>query len=222
MRKIVITDGMHEADYIISMYNNRKNNLIVINGDEDACRYLSTNNGIPVMHGISSRERDLREAGAEDADLFIALSENDMDNYVACKTAKQLLGAKRCIATVINPKNVEVFRRLGVDSVVCSTYLLSEQIRSSASVENLINSLSLEDNKIIILELRITEGLSVQGKTLKDINISNLGSVSAIMRADKTIIPKGNTELLDGDKVLVVTSEEYRNRIVNLFQRKRK
>ncbi|MBQ4253856.1 MAG: TrkA family potassium uptake protein, partial [Erysipelotrichaceae bacterium] len=143
-------------------------------------------------------------------------------NYVACKTAKQLLEARRCIATVINPKNVEVFRRLGVDSVVCSTYLLSEQIRSSASVENLINSLSLEDNKIIILELRITEGLSVQGKTLKDINISNLGSVSAIMRADKTIIPNGNTELLDGDKVLVVTSEENRNRIVNLFQRKRK
>jgi trk system potassium uptake protein TrkA len=219
--KIVIADGMHEADYIISKYNSKANDLIVINEQEDACKYLSVSNGIPVMCARCTRESDLREAGAEDADLFIALSKNDMTNYVACKTAKQLLGAKRCIATVVNPKNVEVFRKLGIDSVLSSTYLLGEQIRNAASIENLINTLSLEDNKIIILEVRITPDLSVEGKTLKEINISDIGSISTVTRNQKVIIPNGNTELKANDKVLIVTTEESREAVTKVFQRKK-
>ena len=220
--KIVIFDGMHSADYIIRKYHNRKNELIVINSREEACQYLSQNNDIPVMYGKGTRESDLREAGAENADLFVALSKSDMDNYVACQTAKKLLNVKRCVSTVLNPKNVDLFKELGIDNVLSSTYLLGEQIRNAASIENLINSLSLEDEKIIILELRITKELRVEGMTLKDINISDIGSISVIIRDQKSIIPNGNTQLLADDKVLLVTNEENRAAIVKEFQRKKR
>ena len=113
--KIVIANGKHSADYIIHKYHNRYNDLIVINNLEESCRYLSMNNDIPVMYGQATRESDLREAGTENADLFIALSKNDMENYVACQTAKKLLNVKRCISTVTNPKNVDLFKELGRD-----------------------------------------------------------------------------------------------------------
>ena len=219
--KIVIADGMNEADYIISMYNTRQNDLVVINSSEDACHYLSSRNGIPVMMGKPTRENDLREAGAEDADLFLALSKNDMDNYVACQIAKKQLNAKKCIATVLNPKNVEVFKKLGVDSAVSSSYLLGEQIRNAASIENLINTLSLEDNKIKIIEMKITADQDVCGRSLKEISISSKGSVSTVTRGQKVIIPNGNTVLQANDKVLVVTTEENRESIISIFQRKR-
>lgn len=219
--KIVITDGEHEADYMISMFNSRKNDLIIINEDEDICKYLSHNSGIPVMRGISTRESDLRLAGAEDADLFIALSEDDVKNYVACKLAKNFLGAKRCIATVINPKNVDTFKNLGVDSVLCSTYLLGEQIRNNASIESLIHTLSLENNEINLIELKVTSDLFVCNKTLKDINISEIATVSSVYRSGKGIIPNGNTELLPGDKVLVVTTLNNRDKVVAVLQRKK-
>ena len=191
--KIVIFDGKNSADYIIGRYKNRNNDLIVINSNEEACRYLSLNHDIPVMYGKGTRESDLREAGAENADLFIALSKSDTDNYVACQTAKKLLNVKRCVSTVVNPKNVEIFRELGIDNVLSSTYLLGEQIRNAASIENLVNSLSLEDEKIILIELKITSNLQVEGMSLKDINISDIGSVSVIIRGQKSIIPNGNT-----------------------------
>ena len=219
--KIVIADGLHEADYIIKSYMSRKNDLIIINEDLDACSYLSANNGISVMHGRSTRESDLREAGAENADLFIALSKNDMNNYVACKTAKKLLNVKRCIATVLNPKNVDVFKKLGIDSVSCSTYLLGEQIRNAGAIENMINTLSLDDNKIMIIEFRITEDLKVCDMTLKDLKISHLGSVSTITRGPQVIIPNGNTRLHPDDRVLIVTKEENKNAIFNFFKRKK-
>lgn len=218
--KIVITDGLHEADYIISTYKSRNNDLIIINSSEEACKYLSVNNDVSVVFGKPTRENDLRDAGAEDADLLIALSKNDMDNYIICKTAKQLLNVKKVIATVLNPKNVDVFKRLGVDSAVSATYLLGEQIRNAASIENLINTLSLEENKIIILELKISADLRVRGKTLKDLNVSDKGSISTIVRGQKIIIPNGNTELLENDKVLIVTTEENHEEMLAIFQRK--
>lgn len=219
--KLVIADGMHEADYIISLFNTKYNELIVINEDEYACKYLSLNNDIPVMKGRCTRENELREAGAENCDLFIALSEDDYKNYVACKTAKELLGAKRCIATVINPKNVDIFKSLGIDSVISSTYLLGERVNNITSVENLINSLSLEDDKIQIVELKLTEGLEVIGKSLAEINISDIGTISSVMHDNSPIIPNGQTILHENDKVIVVTTKDNTDKIIGIFQRKK-
>lgn len=219
--KVVIADGYHEADYIINLFNDHKNDLVVINEDESICHYLSNNNDIPVMQGRCTRESDLKEAGAQDCDIFIALSEDDYKNYVACKTAKKLLNAKRCVATVINPKNVRIFKDIGIDMVVCSTYLLGEQIRNLTSIENMVNSLTLDDEKISILEIRITEGLDVEGKTLADINISDLGTVSSITRNGKTIIPNGQSMIIEGDKVLIVTTMENKDKIIEIFKRKK-
>ena len=218
--KIVIADGMHEADYIISMFNTDENELVIINEDVEACKYLSLKNDIPVMNGRCTRESELKEAGAEDCDLFIALSEDDYKTYVACKTAKYLFNAKRCVATVINPKNVSIFKSLGIDSVVCSTYLLGEQIDNISTIENMVNALPLEDDKVLILEFVLTSQHDVVGKSLADINISNIGAISSIIRDDAVIIPNGQTVLNENDKVLVVTKTENKKDIMNIFKRK--
>ena len=218
--KIVVADGKNRADYIISMFNTKDNELVVINEDEDACRYLSANNDIPVMRGRCTRENELREAGAENCDLFIALAQDDYKNYVACKMVKTLLGGKRCIATVLNPKNVSLFKQLGIDSVVSSTYLLAETVRNTTTVENMINALSIEDNKVKILEFVLEDGCKVIGKTLADINISNIGSISCIIRNDTVMIPNGQIELMTNDKVLIVTTAENTKKIIEVFQRK--
>ncbi len=220
--KIAIANGFHEADYIISLFNTRHNDLIVLNDDEYVCHYLSQKNGIPVMRGKATRKSDLEEAGAYDCDLFIALSEDDYKNYVACRTAKTQMNAKRCIATVINPKNVGVFKALGIDTAVSSVYMLGERIKSLTSVENMVNSLSMENEHIFIDEIMIKDDLDVAGKTLAEINISDLGSVASVIRNEKAMIPNGQTVIKDGDKVLIVTTAEDRNKVIHIFQRKRK
>ena len=219
--KIVIADGSHQADYIIGMYNNRENELIVINSDSQVAKYLSAKNGISVLNGKPTKESDLFDAGIDDADLFIALSENDVDNYVACKTAKKLFNVRKCIATVINPKNVDLFKQLGVDSVISSTYLLGEQIKNTSHIENLITTLSLEDNKINILEIMVREEYDVCGKTLKEIKVSDTASVSSVIRNERALIPTGDTMLEAGDKVLLVTTKEHYNEVAKIFQRKK-
>ena len=220
--KIVIADGLHEADYLIDLFNTKKNNLIVLNENEDVCRYLSFNHDIPILKAKCTKENELQEAVGQECDLFIALSDNDYKNYVACQAAKKFVNAKRVIARVSNPKNVAIFKELGIDKTICSTYLLGEQIRNISSIENLINTLSFEDDKIHILEIRIAEGLDVIGKTLADINLSELGTISSVVRHENVIIPNGSTTLEVDDRIVVVTTLENEKKIVEIIQRKKK
>lgn len=219
--KIVIANGEHEADYIINMFKEKNNEIIVINSDENICRFLSEANNIPVYSGKPTNIANLKEADVENADLFIALSQNDIDNYEACRIAKKLFNVKRCIATVINPKNVSVFKKLGIDSVVSSTYLLGEEIRSASGIEDMINTLSIEDNKIAIIEFTMKKGTQLCGVSLMDTNMSDIASISCIYRDGNAIIPNGQTVLLEGDKVLVVTTEENKQTIIDLFKSKK-
>jgi trk system potassium uptake protein TrkA len=216
--KIVIAGGNHEADYIISSYKRKQNNLIVINPVPAVAKYLSEHNGIPVVVGDITRESDLARAEIQGADLFIALDENDVNSYISCKMAMKLFSVKRCIATVLNPKNVQLFKQLGIETVVCSTYLLAEQIKNEASINNLINTLTLEDNQIIILEISVNAGDAVCGQSLSAISISDKAVVSAVYRNHKAIIPNGSTVLEKGDHVLVVTTIDHKDEIGAIFQ----
>lgn len=216
--KIVIAGGNHEADYIIGMYKNGNNELIVINGNYETCRYLSEKNGIQVINADPSKPNQLKDADCENADLLIALSDDDINNYVVCKTAKKLLNIKKCIAIVSNPKKVSTFKKLGVDSVISSTYLLAEQIKNESSIEDLIKTLTLEDNKIVIFEVTISENNRVCDKKLSELNMSSYASISCVYRAEKAIIPNGDTVLMPGDKVLTVTTKEYEDKAIAVFK----
>lgn len=217
--KIVIADGKHQADYIINVFNTPNNNLIIINDDLATCEYLSAKNNVSVIHGRCTKENDLALADAEDADLFIALNDNDITNYVACQTAKQIFNCKRCISKVMNPKNVDIFKKLGVDSVVSSTYLLCEHIKNEAIVDDMIKTLSLEDNKIQILEIKVNKDSFVCNKNLIELPISDYGTISAIYRNQRVIIPHGPTILLADDKVLIVTTNERKDDVLNIFKK---
>lgn len=220
--KIVIADGKHEADYIIKLFKNRNNKIIVINSDKDVCTYLSMQNDINTYYGSITKEYDLKSAYIENADLFIALSSEDVKNFVSCTMAKKIFNVKKCIANVINPKNVELYKKLGIDSVICSTYLLGNSIQNEANLENIIKTLSIENDKIMIAEVTILESFDVCNKQLKDLEIPAEASISCIYRGSHIIIPQGKTELLANDKVLVVCASVNKNLVLDYFQIKKK
>ena len=116
--RIVIADGSSAADYVIKAFRKIGNELIVINSRKDIVQYLVKSNQIPVIYGEPYKTSILREAHIEGADLFIALGKEDTDNFVSCMLAKKVFHVKKCICTVNDPSYVELFRKLGLDSVV--------------------------------------------------------------------------------------------------------
>ncbi len=218
--KIVLTGGKHESDYIISKLK-KKHNLIVINQDPSFAEYISSHNDIDVFPGDPTKAYTLSDADCQNADVFLALSDNDTDNYVACITAKNLFNIKRTVAKVKNPKNVELFKRLGIDSVISSTYLLAQTIINESSIENIIKTLSIEDEKIVMLELGIEADYQLVGKQIMDIQFPKRVNISCIFRDPHVIIPDGSTVIKPDDKLIMVTTPDHQDELIDFVQRKR-
>ena len=219
--KIVIADGFNNADYIIEMLQKQKkrNQIIVINSDKQHAAYLSEHHRIPVFCGNPYKNYVLKNANVKNADIFIALSESDTDNYVSCMLAKTAFNVKKCICIVTDPKNVELFKTLGIDSVVSSTYLLAETIQSESTVEDILKSLSIEDN-LIMFEIEVKSEYAIAHREIKDIGFPKNANISCIYRRSKVVIPNGSTLISPGDRLIIVTTPKTQKSIVDFVQTK--
>ncbi len=218
--KIVIANGTHEADFIIKKFKKEKHQMIVINNDKDFGSYISSSNRIPVIFGDPTKAYVLEDANAFNADVFIALSTNDIDNYVACMTAKKLFNIPRVVSIVRNPKRVDLFKTLGIDSVICSTYLLGESITSESIIEDFIKTISIENEKIVIVELIIDSECLLVNQKIKDANIPYFLNISCIYRDPDVIIANGDTVILPDDKLVIATTPEHHQESIDFIQRK--
>lgn len=217
--KIVIASGNHAADYIIKKFKSSQNRLIVINDSRETAQYLTKSNKIPVFYGQPYKYFVLEEANVEDADIFIALGNVDTDNYVSCLLAKRVFNVKKVICTVNNPKNVELYRELGIDSVVSSTQLLATSVMNESSLEDLIKTMSLEDEQIVLTEVVMRPNFEIVNKRIMDINFPKNGNISCIYRKPSVIIPNGQTIILPKDKLLIVSTPQHQKEILNFIQK---
>ena len=219
--KVVIANGMQEADYIIKTFHNKGNSIVVINDNKAMCEYLSAQNHIDVIFGNPTQKYILGEvAGIDNYDIFISLSSNDIDNYIACTMAKEMFNVKKCIATVTNPKNVELFKKLGIDNVINSSYVLGESIKNQSMMDNFIKSLSLLDQKIEMSEIVIEPNSYVIGKALKNLKFPPTSQICCVYREPIVIIPNGDTILEENDRIFAIYVPDVKEKLLDLLQRK--
>ena len=208
--KVLITGGQNEADFIIKMFKEAKHQLIVVNSDQKYCQYLSKENHIKVYIGDPTQISVLHDAGAMDCDLA----------FVICQISKKIFGIEKVVCTVSNPNNVDVFHKLGVNSVVSSTYLLLQTIKVESSFENVVKALSFEQDKIAMLEIVLNKkNLAIIGKTLAQLENTRLYNISCIYRNAQVVIPSGNTEIKFGDKLFVITTNADKDEVIKYIQK---
>ncbi len=201
---VVIANGNLEAAYVIDSFKEDKHNkIIVINSDKETADYLMKHKHVSVYVGNPWRTYALEEAGIYDADLFISLSDNDTDNYVSCILAKKVFNVRKCICLVKNPDNVEIYKKLGIDSVISSTYLLTQNIKTESLEGNLIRSMNLDSNKIVMVEATLLSKYRICNKSIMEIHFPPYANIAYIMRNNEFIIPKGNVILKPRDTLVI-------------------
>ena len=220
--KIVVAGGTTAAEYIIRNFKSRSNSLTIINTDKKDATQIAKDNKIPVFFGDPSKKFVLEDAHVEGADIFIAVGEKDADNFVACLLAKKSFNVKKCICIVSNPKNVEVFKQLGIDSVISSTEQLVQSVLSESSLESLIKTMSLEDKKIVLTEIIIKSTYYIAHKHIVELNFPKTGSIACIYRRPQVIIPNGSTLILPKDKLIVLSTPNDQKDIISFVTRAKK
>lgn len=214
---IVIGGGGKIGYYLAKTLMSFKHDITVIEKQKELCKRIANDLEITVINGDSTDLDKLSEAGAKKADVFIAVTGRDEDNLISCQLAKRNFGIRRTIARVNNPKNISVFKKLGVDTAVSSTSIIADLIEQEVDYVGMKTLLTLRDGQITLTEILISEKSVVNGKTLKEIDIPKDCIVISVIRGEEVIIPNAFTVIKEGDYVLTVTSLQDQHELMRYF-----
>ena len=208
--KIVIAGGATESEFLAEMLIRKGHTTVLINEDKNFCDLMASKfKELMVIIGDPRNLSVLFEAEIEGFDIMISLCSEDADNLSICQMGKKMLGIEKNLCSVTNPKNVQIFAKLGVDHVVSSAYLIAEMLKNAAVLENMIQALPIEEGKIVLGEIIVSQESPAANKYVKEIKeIPEDSIISCVIRDSGIIIPKGNTMILPGDKLIMLSSSK--------------
>ena len=117
---LIVVGGGKVGYYLTKTLVNEGYEVFLIEKNRQKCAVYAERFGSIVMQGDGAEAATLEQAGAARSDVVIAVTGDDEDNLVICQMAKYRFNVGRTIARVNNPKNEELFRRLGIDLTVTS------------------------------------------------------------------------------------------------------
>jgi trk system potassium uptake protein TrkA len=127
--KIVIVGCGRVGAVLAESFDAAGNEVIVIDMSTRAFDRLSHTFGGVAVRGDGTDEDILRRAGAEDADLFLTLTEGDNRNVMAAQLAHEALRAKAVVAKINDPVRASAYADLGI-ATLCRTTLMADAINA--------------------------------------------------------------------------------------------
>src|SRR6476469_4238112 len=201
---VIVVGGGKVGYYLTKTLVNEGYEILLIEKNPVKVNTFQDRFGAVVMQGDGCEVSTLERAGAARADVVIAVTGDDEDNLVICQVAKERFHVRRTIARVNNPKNEEIFRRLGIDVTVSHTNVILSQIEQLIPDRPMVHLMTLKHAQMTIVETTVSEDSIVIGRPLSEIQLPGNVVLSAIMRDSQLMIPNGATALHPGDEVIAV------------------
>lgn len=206
---VIIVGGGKVGYYLTkTLVNEGSNEILLIEKNPKKVATYGERFGSVVLEGDGAESSTLEMAGAARADVVIAVTGDDEDNLVICQTAKKMFNVPRTIARVNNPKNEDIFKRLGIDVTVSQTNVILSIIEQEIPERGLVHLMTLKHAQMAIVEATVEERAVAAGRTISDIAFPDNIVISAVLRDGNLIIPRGETILLPRDEVIALATRE--------------
>lgn len=208
--KIVIAGAGEVGTHLAKLLTNENQDIIVIDNDESKLAKLESYNMLTHV-GNPVSFKTMRNAGAENCDLFIAVTPYETDNVLACEIAKSL-GAEKAVARIDNydflrKENRSFFNERGIDDLIYPEYLAAEEIAVALKRAWVRNWFELCNGELVIIGVKIRDNAKLVGMPLRELfKMSNYAHISAIKRNHETIIPRGDDFIRVNDIVYIATT----------------
>ena len=178
---------------------------------------LANDLDVGILCGDGTELDVLEDAGAIDADCFIAVTGSDQDNLVACQLAKREFRAKKVIARANNPRNLEVLRTLGADIAVSSTDIISRLIEQEVDVAEMHLLATLNKGRAGICAITLPDQTPLDGMTLKELTLPGGSLIISVVRGDTMMIPNGYTVIHAGDEIVAVCEGQSQKQLLSVL-----
>lgn len=212
--KIIILGAGQVGSSLAENLTSEANDITVIDKDEATLLALQDRLDLRTIAGHASHPDILRAAGADDADMLIAVTDSDETNMIACQVAYTVFHTPTKIARVralgyLSHPQLFQQEALPVDVLISPEQLITEYIESLITHPGALQVLDFADKKIQLVGVRAYYGGPLVGHELSTIK-QHMPSVdirvAAIYRRDRAIIPQGNTVIEADDEVFFVAA----------------
>ena len=204
---IIILGGGLVGFYLARALLRSGHEVTIIEKDPSTYDLVSQQIDCPVLVGDGSSVAVLERAGASRANVMCAVTNHDQDNLIACQVAKFRFGIPKTIARVKNPKNEAVMRRLGVDTTVSSTAVITTVIENELPSTPVRTLAYLGSCGAGILEYRLTPASPVVGKQARQLKLPPHCSVVSILRGGEALTSLDSAVLAAGDTLVALVEQ---------------
>jgi trk system potassium uptake protein len=191
--------------------------VLIIENNAERAEFIANELGNVVLRGNADEASTLAEAGAERADVVIAVTGDDPRNLVLLQVAKRRFGAQRTVARINDPRNEGLFRMLGIDATVNATQVMLSVLEQEIPHANLVPLLRLRNTDVEVVEAVVDPRSRVTGSTLRDVDLPPESTIAVVIRNGSAIFPNGATVLEPGDEVVALTRGVHEPRLRSLF-----
>lgn len=221
---IVVIGAGEVGHHICQQLSGEDHEVVLIDRNADRLKRAERDLNILVIEGNGASAQILEQAHITKADLFIAVTDIDEVNLIACIMAKEC-GALRRVARV---RNAEYFsgasplneHRLGIDLLINPDQVMAQEVLRISEVSEAFEIVDFAHGEVVLVGYRIKEGNPVCGITLADLkDLRGLYDfvIVAIVRDSKTIVPRGADLIQAEDRIYVVVRRKDMAAVENLF-----
>lgn len=222
MRKnVVLIGGMSKAKSLAVSLIQKGYHVTVINNSYADCEKLAEIEKLHVINGDGTKPYVLADAGAESMDIAIALTSKDEDNLVICELCKKKFHIRKTVSLLSDPQKTEFFYEMGIDSVVCAISAVTSIIEQQAFMDEMAKIIPIGEGRVQIIEIPIMESDSAVQKQIWEINLPKEVIIGCILRGEGSLIPRGDTRILAGDVLVLISGNNQEIAAVNVLKGKR-
>ncbi len=174
--------------------------------------------GDVIVFGNGTDTKVLETAGIKEADVVAAVTGSDETNLVISTLARLEYGVRRVVGRVNNPKNAWLFTPvMGVDAALNQADLMARLVAEELSMGDMMTLLNLHQGQYSLVEKTVSNTSRVAGYPLRDIKLPTECVLVAVIRGTELLLPRGNTVLLAGDKVISITGVAHQQELSELL-----
>lgn len=219
---IVIAGGGKVGAYLASVLLSSGNDVAVIENNREKADMLSISleGQYMVIKGDCCDSRYQEDAGVRRADVFVAATGHDDTNLVACEIAQRVFHVPRAVAKVNNPKNLRIFREVGIECV-SSTTLIANLIEEEALLGSVSVVSSLTHGNVVLAEFTIghlKHYSDDEGVMLGDIDMPDGALIVGVAYEDDAEVARDDITVYPGDQLIVAVDSDAMDEVRATFR----
>lgn len=226
--KIIIIGAGQVGGTLAENLVGEKNEITIIDQDMDTLRNLQDRLDLQVVCGVGSHPDVLKKAGAEDADMLIAVTNSDESNMMACQVAFSLFKTPTKIARVRSEQYIiyqeHLFKHqdIPIDHLIAPEQLVTKAIKRLIDYPGALQVVEFAEGKASLVAVKAYYGGLLVGHALSALkeHMPNVDTrVAAIYRRGKPIRPLGSTVIEADDEVFFIADTKHIRAVMSELQK---